>query len=497
MGFAALAVPAKPLAPRYSVTDLGTLGGSTSQARGLNDIGQIAGLSDLAGDHGFHPFVYEQGVMTDLGVLDGFSTGQAFAINEHGQMAGTVYNSSGTQVRAFLYDQGNMQNLGLLGGRMDGQSYGWAINDSAQVVGDSLFRPSRHGERARFRPFRFSDDFMQNLGALGGRGTSSVASGINDQGEVVGSSDIDEAGHDYHAFVWTVGIGMVDLHEAMGAADCCSHADDINNLGDIVGRTHFPTVPAWRAFLFHDGVAINLGVLDGFVSSEALAINDAGEIIGFSFDDDGRSESFVYANGVMYPLKDALPPGWSAIAVGAVNSFGEIAGSGVFAGGARHAVLLRPETISVSPSTVGVVVGTRRSGDVGDIAVDDDAYFEVDAADQPALTTAGARLTDWAGTFSAIPNEVIALDLRYKGKNSSACRQTVSVWNWENSEWADLDTQTVGTSEIEVRRAPKGALQDYVSGTTGMGELKLRVRCQRDDATAFFSSGDLMEVRYH
>ena len=70
------------------MTDLGTLGGSTSVAFGVNPQGQVVGNSDPA------TFLWTKGVMTDLGGLGG-NYGQAFAINAAGQVAGESETANG------------------------------------------------------------------------------------------------------------------------------------------------------------------------------------------------------------------------------------------------------------------------------------------------------------------------------------------------------------------------------------------------------------------
>src|ERR1017187_7899977 len=88
---AALAVAQQP--PRYSITDLGTLGGSFSLAYGINDNGQIDGFSTLPGDAVQHSFVIEKGAMIDLGTLGGPNSESFANLNNAIQVAGTAETS--------------------------------------------------------------------------------------------------------------------------------------------------------------------------------------------------------------------------------------------------------------------------------------------------------------------------------------------------------------------------------------------------------------------
>ncbi len=124
----ALAFPVLCPAASYSVTDLGTLGGTFSTARGINATGQVVGEAFIANDASVHAFFYSAGVVTDLGSLGGPSSG-AFAINDASQITG--YATTPTDTRAFLYSGGAMTDLGTLGGR---HSWGFGINNAGQVV---------------------------------------------------------------------------------------------------------------------------------------------------------------------------------------------------------------------------------------------------------------------------------------------------------------------------------------------------------------------------
>ena len=103
--------------PSYHITDLGTLGdpGDTSISVGLaiNASGQVTGYSQF--DLGTHAFLYSDGVMKDLGTLGGTDS-YGRSINDSGQVAGDSLLSGSSQgtsdfVHAFLYSGGVMQDL--------------------------------------------------------------------------------------------------------------------------------------------------------------------------------------------------------------------------------------------------------------------------------------------------------------------------------------------------------------------------------------------------
>jgi probable HAF family extracellular repeat protein len=81
-----LGTPAQARAQRYSVTDLGTLGGGTSKGYGINASGQVTGEAVTTGGV-FHAFQYAPGShMIDLGTLGGGSS-TGYSINASGQQA--------------------------------------------------------------------------------------------------------------------------------------------------------------------------------------------------------------------------------------------------------------------------------------------------------------------------------------------------------------------------------------------------------------------------
>src|SRR2546429_6713778 len=95
MGALLTAVPpssAEPPEPPF--LDLGTLPADTmSGASAVNEAGQVVGWSQGSYPDPIHAFLWENGTMTDLGTLGG-STAQAYDINDKGQGVGVGSSSS-------------------------------------------------------------------------------------------------------------------------------------------------------------------------------------------------------------------------------------------------------------------------------------------------------------------------------------------------------------------------------------------------------------------
>jgi probable HAF family extracellular repeat protein len=163
-------------------------------------------------------------------------------------------------------------------------SYGFGINDSGQVVGESFTATNAHAFLYSGTPG--AGGSMADLGTLGGAGSG--ATGINNFGEVVGASDTRAFGIE-HAFAYfgTPGSGgrMVDLG-TLGGSD--SGANAVNDKGEITGDSNLPGDNASHAFIRTPDLGmVDIGTLGG-TNSIGFAIDSAGQIVGQS------GHAFVY-----------------------------------------------------------------------------------------------------------------------------------------------------------------------------------------------------------
>ena len=250
-----------------AATKLGTLGGHRSQATGINKAGQIVGAADTR-NHGSHAFLWQQGRMRDLGTLGGRQS-EARAINAQGDVAGWAETTQGKR-HAFLWHNGRMRDLGTPEAE---SSEATAINNRGQVVGWI----QRHGAR---HAFLWQQGQMRDLGTLGG--LQSEADAINDKGWIVGSADTIH--FTQHAFRCENGA-MTDL-DAREELSGASGASGINAQGQIVGSCSGLLVDgnngAEAAFyLQEDRLALLRRLLPkapGYSLKEAIGINDRGDI---------------------------------------------------------------------------------------------------------------------------------------------------------------------------------------------------------------------------
>jgi probable HAF family extracellular repeat protein len=117
------------------MTDLGTLGGSSSVALAINGAGTIAGQASTSGG-ATHAMSYSGGVMTDLGTLGG-SYSLASGINSSGTIVGYSYLVGNTAYHPFIYSGGVMTDLEpyLASIGMTGNGGATALDDNGNIIG--------------------------------------------------------------------------------------------------------------------------------------------------------------------------------------------------------------------------------------------------------------------------------------------------------------------------------------------------------------------------
>jgi probable HAF family extracellular repeat protein len=277
-------------------------------ANGINDLGQIAGNGFNAnGD--IQAAVWTPGAppsMRFLGTPPDFSGD----INNAGQVTGQHQFGPG-EYRAALFSNGRIQDLGA-----PGPSAGYAINAHGQVAG--FLSISLGHDHA----FLYTNGQLTDLGAFSGG--HSDAYGINDAGQVVGSSlvaGVDGGPNTWRAFEYSSGA----LHE-LGIGGDFSIAWDINNAGQVVGEWRPSSENGSHAFVYKDGVVQDLGNLGGD-STYALSINDRGDIVGYGSTGLGPLHGFIYVDGKMVDLNTLLvaPDGWEITRTSAINEERQIA----------------------------------------------------------------------------------------------------------------------------------------------------------------------------
>jgi probable HAF family extracellular repeat protein len=342
---------------RYHIVDLGTLGGSFAQPGGINNKDEIEGFSNLAGDtQTLAYFRSRSSKITVIPGLGGPNSIAAWAPSISGQVGGFADTSTpdplgedycgfGTHLicNPFVWHNGKTIRLPLLSGN-NAEANGF--NDEDEVVGKAELNeldphcagPNvlstqavvwKHGKLERALP-----NFP---GFLQGSGHS-----INNFGEVVGWSGVC-SGPPFvtRATLWIHGkpIDLGTLRQEN------SQAFDINNRGQIVGFSANSDGSEFRSFLWFAGKMRDLGTLPGDIASQAVGLNDLGDVVGGSFDPEFNERAYLWRNGLMLDLNTLTDGDNSLFLFEAedLNSLGQIIGVGFDAStGEVHGFLANP-----------------------------------------------------------------------------------------------------------------------------------------------------------
>jgi probable HAF family extracellular repeat protein len=303
----------------YVVTDIGTLGGPTTFARGLNNLGQVVGRTSLA-DGTFRAFIWQNGTMTALPSLPSgpVGTDSAHDINDTGKIVG----NAGPELTDGNYQLVTWQNSAV---ESVSETSGLAglhsahINLSGQIVFISSNGLSGSPPRG---VLVWTTGTLTRLWTLG---VDECA--INDMGDVAfggySLSQSDQA--QLHAMLWHQGTTTPLPDEGS------STATDLNNAGQIVGSSGFG-ISATKCTLWQNGIRTALPTLAGLEFGIGNAINESGEIVGksYSSDVDGgitASVPVIWRNGAVFDIRTMVPAGSLPDGKGeavAINDVGQI-----------------------------------------------------------------------------------------------------------------------------------------------------------------------------
>ncbi|WP_028310848.1 HAF repeat-containing protein [Derxia gummosa] len=332
--------------------------------RAINDAGQITGESLVVMYpweplRGTHAFVWQDGRMTDLGLLvegrpparyTNESQSRGVAISGSGQVVGmSSYYRDGTDLglRAFSWQGGRMTNLGTLGTDARGYGMSWAraLNESGTVVGTAFDYVGgvNRGPRAVFWAGG-SIHRLPDLGTDAEGNSQSEATVINRHGLIGGSAQwyVDHQLRGTCAMLWSGGRAIIidDFVPGIGGCDY-GVVTAINDRGQVAGTTAWGVGSEFlgvHGFRWEDGRATDLGALQtgagGFSYSAVTAMNERGVAVGESevYDQDGQpvgehavvsidGEPFVDLNTLVDPADVARLVIRTAVAV---NDRGDI-----------------------------------------------------------------------------------------------------------------------------------------------------------------------------
>jgi probable HAF family extracellular repeat protein len=374
---------AAPAAARYTIVELSTPTGDTSSANGINNAGTVVGAVTAASGVPRAASWSAAGTRTDLGVLPGGASSTANGINDAGQVAGVADRASGGYGYPVRWSAaGAVQDLG--GPITNRLGSGSAIDPAGRVAGGQ--RPA-NSEGDPVAILYAADGTPTELGpALG------LARGVNGYDQVVGGP----------GYVWRAGTvtSLPGLPGGTGSGSTVAYG--VNDAGQVVGSAATPAGSGTDAVQWHDGSIVDIGTVDDIPYSTGRAVNAAGQVVGTAepgCQPCAGPRAWIWQPGGAITALDTLLPagsGWTLREANAINDRGEIAGTGLHNGVLRGyrmtpilsvAVNFQPAGAATPPGYVpdtGARYGARAGGRTYGWNVDNTANTrDRDAAGSP------------------------------------------------------------------------------------------------------------------
>lgn len=216
----------------------------------------------------------------NLGTLAPLSSSSAAAINDSGLVAGTMSSGVDRTREVFVgTGQDDLRLLGSLGGPL---SVALGINNRGDVAGWSL-----NADNVQ-RPALYSGGAWRDLAAPFGSFARGVANAVNDAGQATGQIS-------GQTFIYD---GTLSRELRVGNT---SEGLGINDRGVVVGGAVMPGDVVRRPFMYDNGTATLLPSLGG-TFGQAHAVNNAGQVVGYSYTAQGELLPFLYSGGKMTAL---------------------------------------------------------------------------------------------------------------------------------------------------------------------------------------------------
>jgi len=205
-------------------------------------------------------------------------------------------------------------DLGSLPGTPDPKeaaTFGHGLNNTGQVTGTFT------NIRGLYQAFLYNNGQIQNLAQTLPTLRDSDGQGINDAGQIVGSFGVG-----IHSFLYSSGQ-VSDLGTLGGSFTFGNSAYAINNAGQVTGYSYTSTIHP-HAFLYSNGQIQDLGTLGGN-TSYGYGINDNGQVVGAADTTTDLQHAFLYRNRQMTDL--GTLSGFTFAKANGINNAGQVVGS--------------------------------------------------------------------------------------------------------------------------------------------------------------------------